>query len=267
MQNDSTTKMIIVTLGVCLVCAVIVSGLAVGLRPRQVRNQELDKLSNILQAGQLYEPGIDLQKVFKERIETLVINLNTGEPVPEDEYRQVVESRTLDVKTMAGNPRLAQTIPDSEDIADLNKQPKYMPVYAVQSGDSIGRYIFPIYGRGLWSTMYGFLALDGDLRTIRGITYYDHGETPGLGGEVDNPSWKEQWEGKLAFGPDRNVRIQVIKGTVDPSDPNSQYKIDGLSGATITTRGVNNTVRFWLGRAGYLPFIENQRKDGTNETS
>ncbi|MDZ7725213.1 MAG: Na(+)-translocating NADH-quinone reductase subunit C [candidate division KSB1 bacterium] len=267
MQNDSTKKMIIVTLGVCLVCAVIVSALAVGLKPRQVRNQELDKLSNILQAGQLYEPGIDLQNVFNERIETLVINLDTGEPVPEETYRQVIESKTLDVKTMASNPQLTQAIPDSEDIADLKKQPKYMPVYAVQSGDSIERYIFPIYGKGLWSTMYGFLALDGDLETIRGITYYDHGETPGLGGEVDNPSWKEQWEGKMAYGPDGNVRIQVIKGTVDPSDTNSKYKIDGLSGATITTRGVNNTVRFWLGEQGYLPFIKHQRKDGTHETS
>ena len=78
---------------------------------------------------------------------------------------------------------------------DIKRKPKYMVIYEVEEGDKIDKYIFPIYGKGLWSTMYGFIALDKDLKTIKGFTFYEHGETPGLGGEVDNPKWKNIVEG------------------------------------------------------------------------
>ena len=149
-----------------------------------------------------------------------------------------------------------------EDIARIKKKPKYMPVYEVRDQGEVSKYIFPIYGKGLWSTLYGFLALDKDLETIRGITFYQHGETPGLGGEVDNPKWKALWKGKKAFDENNDVKISVIKGKVDTSNPNKEYLVDGLSGATLTTRGVDHLVKYWLGKHGYGAFIDNLRKEG-----
>jgi Na+-transporting NADH:ubiquinone oxidoreductase subunit C len=160
---------------------------------------------------------------------------------------------------VASYPDLSTRIDPDDDIADIKRKPKYMVIYEVLEGDRIDKYILPIYGKGLWSTLYGFIALDSDLQTIKGLTFYEHGETPGLGGEVDNPRWKEQWKGKQAFDDEGKITIEVIKGIVDRSSPESKYQIDGLSGSTITTRGVDYLVKFWLGDQGYGPFFANQK--------
>jgi len=109
--------------------------------------------------------------------------------------------------------------------------------------------------------MYGFIALDRDLKTVRGFTIYDHGETPGLGGEVDNPRWKRSWKGKQAFDEAGNLMINVVKGAVDVSRPDAPYHIEGLSGATLTTQSLNGMVRFWLGENGYSTLIQKLRED------
>ncbi len=90
------------------------------------------------------------------------------------------------------------------------------------------------------------------MNTVKGLGFYEHGETPGLGGEVDNPKWKEIWEGKKAYTSSGEVGLTVIKGT---APPDSDYKIDGLSGATLTSKGVDNLVHFWLGEQGYKTFL------------
>jgi Na+-transporting NADH:ubiquinone oxidoreductase subunit C len=94
------------------------------------------------------------------------------------------------------------------------------------------------------------------LKTVAGIGFYEHTETPGLGGEVDNPKWKSSWIGKQAYSGDSYV-LKVIKGKVDPARGGAESKIDGLAGATLTTKGVDNLVRYWLGNQGFKPFIEN----------
>ena len=126
--------------------------------------------------------------------------------------------------------------------------------------------ILPIYGQGLWSTLYGFIAFDKDLKTVAGLTFYEHGETPGLGGEIDNPRWKAGWKGEQAFDDDWKVRIEVLKGSVDRTRPESRYQIDGLSGATLTARGVGRLARYWLGDDGYGPFLEKLRKRMPEDT-
>jgi Na+-transporting NADH:ubiquinone oxidoreductase subunit C len=124
----------------------------------------------------------------------------------------------------------------------------------------VDKVILPIYGKGLWSTLYGFVALDrDDLNTIRSLLYYQHGETPGLGGEVDNPSWKALWNGKQAFGADGSVQIQVMRGAVDLAATGAQHKVDGLSGATITSRGVHDMLHYWLGEGGYGHYLDRLR--------
>jgi len=116
--------------------------------------------------------------------------------------------------------------------------------------------ILPIKGYGLWSTLYGFIALESDLKTVAGIGFYEHTETPGLGGEVDNPKWKASWVGKRAYNSD-GLALEVIKGKVDLARDGADSQIDGLAGATLTTKGVDNLVKYWLGQQGFKPFIDN----------
>jgi Na+-transporting NADH:ubiquinone oxidoreductase subunit C len=133
-------------------------------------------------------------------------------------------------------------------------------VYLVKGEDgAVSQYIFPVYGKGLWSTLYGFIALQRDLQTVNGITFYEHGETPGLGGEVDNPVWKASWSGKLALTPTGEPQIDVIKGKVDAGTLQPERKVDGLSGATITSVGVEGLVNYWLGPDAFGPFIARQK--------
>jgi len=130
-------------------------------------------------------------------------------------------------------------------------------VYIFREGDSIDKIVLPVRGAGLWSTLYGFLALEADLNTVAGLGFYEHAETPGLGGEVDNPVWKARWPGKKVYGDGNQVQLTVLKGSVDTSRSGAEYQVDGLSGATLTTRGVGNLIQFWMGDNGYAKFLSN----------
>jgi Na+-transporting NADH:ubiquinone oxidoreductase subunit C len=146
-------------------------------------------------------------------------------------------------------------------------------IYNVYQDNKLDRVIFPVEGKGLWSTMKGFLALSKDKQTIEGLTFYSHGETPGLGGEIDNPDWKKQWVGKKAFDNATNiggsidvVKVKVLKGKVkspqtaddcvNGDKKDGCYQVDGLSGATLTSNGVNYLVQFWLSDMGYGNYIK-----------
>ncbi|NQT25380.1 Na(+)-translocating NADH-quinone reductase subunit C [candidate division KSB1 bacterium] len=251
MSNDSTKKTITVALGVCLVCSILVSTAAVSLKSIQDRNKELDKLKNILSAGDLYHDGVDINAVYAERIQPELIDLETGLIIPETDFTKKLNPAKFDIKAMAKDPEFSKEIPSELDKGDIGRMPTKMAIYKVMDGNDVSRYILPMYGKGLWSTMYGFMALHTDITTIMGFTFYEHGETPGLGGEVDNPRWKRLWIGKQAFDMDGNIQITVVKGIVDPMSEEADYQVDGLSGSTLTTRGVDNLVKFWLGDTGY----------------
>lgn len=256
MSVDSTRKTILVALGVCLVCSVLVSTAAVSLKGIQDRNRRLDKLRNILDAGNISYAAADIQKLFNEKIKADIIELQSGNILSKDDYTDLLNPETFDIKAMAKNPQYNRRLPVSDDLAQLGQISRYMVVYWVRDAERISKIILPIYGKGLWSTMYGFIALDCDWVTVQGFTFYEHGETPGLGGEVDNPAWKRSWIGKRIRDAAGNLKIEVVKNKVNPADPEAVHRIDGLSGATITTRGVNDLVRFWLGENGYGPFLE-----------
>lgn len=264
MSNESTQKTLLVALGICLICSIFVSAAAVSLKTRQEENKKLEKLKNILQVGDLLVPGKGIEETYKEHIEPFIIDLETGEPIPPEKYNSdnnILNPANFDVKVLLNKDGFNKAIPPERDKPQIKKMPKYSVAYKVKEGTEWSEIILPIYGKGLWSTMYGFIALDRDLQTIRGFTFYEHGETPGLGGEVDNPRWKQLWQGKKAFDENGNLIIQVIKGRVDPAQPDANHKIDGLSGSTLTTRGVNNLVNFWLGDDGFGPYLKKIRKE------
>ncbi len=240
---------------VCIVCSLLVSSAAVGLQGLQKRNAVLDKRKNVLMAIGEVKPGesISAEEVEKkfEHIEPLVIDLNTGEETD-------IDPTTFDQQKAMKDPETSKKAPQNP--AQVRRIPNHGLVYKVMDGDKVDMLVLPIEGKGLWSTLYGFLALDADTTTIEGITYYQHGETPGLGGEVDNPKWKSLWPGRQAYGDNWEPQIQVIKGQAGPPEQ-TPHKVDGLSGATITSRGVTHMLRFWLGENGYGPYLEKFRKE------
>lgn len=134
------------------------------------------------------------------------------------------------------------------------------PVYLVMDGTQIEQVILPVEGAGLWATMYGFLAVENDGNTVRGLRFYAHGETPGLGDQVDKQAWRDQWPGKKLYGPDGEPQIEVVKGLAPDG---SDYEIDGLAGATLTGRGVSIFVRHWIGEQGYGPYLKSLSEEGS----
>lgn len=261
MPDASVKKTIMVALAICIVCSVLVSAAAVSLHGLQEENIKVNRIRNILTAGGLPVEDTDIQDVYKKKIHPIMIDLSTGVRVPEADFNEIFNIENFNIRAFAADPKYGREIPGSRDIAGIKRMPKYMAVYIIGENRSIEKLILPIFGKGLWSTMYGFMALAGDLKTVAGFTFYEHAETPGLGGEVDNPRWKKSWNGKQVFDDKGNVKLRVIKGIVDNSQPEARYQIDGLSGATLTSRGVNNLVNFWLGEDGYKPFLKKLKED------
>lgn len=252
MSNDSTLKTIFVALAVCLVCSVFVSVAAVKLKPLQVSNKLLDKQQNILKVAGLYEDGKSIDELFSQ-FDAKILNLETGEFVDD------IDPATYDMRKAAKDPERSIAISAEDDIASIRRKPKNVTVYFVNSGDKAGMMILPVNGYALWSTLYGFIALEADGQTVYGLSFYEHAETPGLGGEIDNPNWKSLWQGKKAYNDQGEPAIQVIKGTVTEKTPDAEFKVDGLAGATLTSRGVSNLLTFWLGEQGYATFLKKQR--------
>ena len=237
---------LIIPLIACIACAIIVSVTAVSVSPEQNLNLENEKKVKILAAA-----GIQTDKVDEEflRIKTVFVDFETGKLVTIDSAYDHIKA--------ASNPDQSTVIPKADDIAVLKRRENIGTIYVwVDEKNAIEKLVLPIRGYGLWGTLYGYLSLDSDLNTVRGIEYYDHKETPGLGGEVDNPNWKSDWYGKRIYNENGSVALYVTKGA-----SSTDYEIDGISGATLTTNGVSNMIKYWLGDNGYGPIIKNLNEE------
>ncbi|MDX3774677.1 Na(+)-translocating NADH-quinone reductase subunit C [Chromatiaceae bacterium AAb-1] len=255
-SNDSISKTFFMIVAVCLVCAMIVSTAAVQLRPKQQENKLLDTQVNILRVAGLSTAG-DAKQTFEEHIVTKYVDLNTGSYVDEPEaydYRK-------DMKDPARSIRLT----GAEDIASIRTRANVAPVYlSYNDGVASGQLtyiILPVHGYGLWSTLHSFLALEADARTIASVNYYEHAETPGMGGEVENPRWTAQFPGKKVTD---DQGLPALRITKPGSARDPLYDIDGLSGATLTSNGVQHIYTFWMGEKGFGPFLEKFRKGEIN---
>ena len=255
LSNDSLEKTINVALALWLVCAVLVSLATVALRPLQGYNKALDMKKNILDVAGLLQDDTNIDEAFKDRIEAKLVDLATGEYVDGnvDEYDQ---------RKAAKDPATNESIPVDKDIASIRMKAKVAKVFLVKNGGQLQSIILPINGYGLWSTMYGFLALEADGQTVQSINLYDQGETPGLGGEVVNPNWRALWKGKKVYGENGEVALTLVKGTVDTSRPDAVNKVDGLAGATLTSRGVSNLILYWMGPEGFSPYLNKIKSNG-----
>lgn len=255
MQQHSTGYIIGFVTAVCFVCALVVASSAVGLKDRQRENQILDRQKKVLAVAGLMREGESIardetRRRFGENVTAHVVDLDTGE------IDESVDPETYDQQAAKKDPEQSTQAPPNR--AKVRRLPDKALVYEVIKDGQINTIIIPIEGQGLWSTLYGYLALAPDTRTIKGITFYEQGETPGLGGEIDNPRWKAKWPGRKAYDENWKPAIGVKKGPAGPPDEDP-YNVDGLSGATITSRSVGALVRFWLGDDGFGPFLKRIR--------
>lgn len=270
LPNDSFKKTVMVALWLCLAGAILVSGSAVALKPFQEANKARDEKVNILEVAGLLKPETDVDVAFNQ-IETKVIDLSTGDAV------NSIDVATYDTWKASKDLGMSNPIPVEQDIANIKRKPKYAKVYLVKEGGQLKSIILPVSGYGLWSTMYGFIALESDAQTVVGLNLYDQAETPGLGGEVVNPVWKALWKGKKVYNftgkvlhesnlSDKGQTVEIgevalglVKGSVDPSKPGSEYQVDALAGATLTSRGVSHLVQYWMGKEGYGIYLAKMR--------
>lgn len=256
--RDSFAGTLLIAAILCVVCSLGVSAAAVALRDKQEANAHLDQQKNILDATGLAigEYGIQAQNLDARQIETLnqwisaeLVDLETGE------FNKQIDINNYDMLEYMQGDEKSVSIVEPEFDPGEQRRPKVMKVFFVKrpGSETIQQVVLPVYGKGLWGTLYGYLAIKSDLETIQGITFYQHKETPGLGGEVDNPNWKAKWEGRKLYDESGKPASLVFKGPAPTTNP---YAVDGLSGATITSRGVTNLIRYWASDDGYGPFLK-----------
>jgi Na+-transporting NADH:ubiquinone oxidoreductase subunit C len=254
------SNIIVVALLVCLACSVVVSSAAVFLKPQRLANKELDRNKNILEAAGLYNKqeatgGEDINGLIGN-FEIRMVDLEEKRLLSELEVSDLgLDVTNYDQRKASKDPATSKALTKAEDIASISRRARYSVIYLLKEAGEVSKVVVPVHGYGLWSTLYGYLAIDSDLQTVSGITFYEHGETAGLGGEVDNPRWKASWAGKSIYSGGE-VKLGVIKGSVNPSSPNAAYQIDGLSGATLTSVGVDNLVKYWMGPQGFGPVLK-----------
>ena len=222
------------------------------LRDQQNTNKLNDKRIKILEAANLYDDSKSIEEQFRN-LEIRFLDFDTGNVFSEykdfdlDNYDQLKSLRF---------PDQSKPVPADKDIAIIKNRENIGKIYFSKKDNEIDKLILPIRGYGLWGTLYGYIAIENDFNTVVGIEFYEHKETPGLGGEVDNPNWKDIWVGKKIYKTG-DVQLQVIKGAVDQNMDDSIYMVDGLSGATLTSKGVSNMIQYWFSDSGYLKLLEN----------
>ncbi|MFM1896909.1 MAG: hypothetical protein RLZZ385_1983 [Pseudomonadota bacterium] len=252
--NDSIKQTLLVAFCLCVVCAILVSVAAVALKPIQDANKLLDRNRNILIAAGLFDPEIntaaDVERLFAE-FTPHIVDLQEGRILTDAEVAELgINMDTYDPRRAVNDPALSRALTKQQDQANIKRQLLYPMVYLVEAGGQVETLVLPISGYGLWGILHGFLALEGDGNTVTGIGFYEHKETPGLGAEVDNPDWKALWPGKSIYDQQGDVALSVVRGV-----GGGDSEIDGLAGATLTSRGVQNLIRFWMGDEGFGPFL------------
>ena len=262
LDKDSLANTFLIAVFLCLVCSILVSSMAVALKPIQQLNKELDQKKNILRAAGMLPAdqdvsadGRSIEELFAE-FTVRAVDLRTGE------YVDDVDVVTYDPIRAAKDSSTSVALSPEEDIATLRRRENVSLVYLKATPTGIDKVVMPVRGYGLWGTLYGYLALDGDLNTIAGLGFYQHKETPGLGGEVDNSKWKASWQGVRLFNEMGQPQVKLVKQRTASTNPAASYEVDALSGATFTTKGVENMVNYWTGDDGFGAYLKRLRSNG-----
>lgn len=260
MPNERLPKTLAVVGFVCFVCSLLVSTSAVLLRPYQQQNRVAERARLIREIlGNV--PGLEelVEGLGSIRVETRLVELESGAFVEDG------DSDTFDARAAAKDPERSRAVPPERDLAGLGRIARAAVVHLVLEGKRVKLVILPVHGEGFVSTLYGYLALDGDLNLIRSLVFFEHAETPGLGAQIEDPRWLAKWRGKLVRDAEGRIRIRVAPGAVAPDAPDAAHEVDGLTGATYTAEGVTNLLQFWLGEDGFGPFLRRLEAHGGEE--
>lgn len=257
MSNESNKKTLIVATVLSVVCSIALAAAVTLLKPIQDVNKELDKQRKILAAAGVLEEGkgskAEVSAAFNQ-FERYIVTLDDGS------FRKIDLTENFDMRKNSKDPARSIALSGSEDLAKIRRRANEADVYVLRDDQGkVKELVLPISGYGLWSTLYGYLVVKSDGNTVVGITFTDHAETPGLGGEVDNPKWKALWKDKTIYDAESVSRLGLKKGGVDNSKPEAVHQVDALSGATLTSNGVSNLVKFWTGPQGYQKFLTKVR--------
>lgn len=258
MSNESNTRTIGIAVGLSVLCAVALAVAVTLLKPIQQVNRALDTQRKILAAAGVLPEGTGSADEVRKRFsafERYLVDLDSGD------FHPLALDDRFDLRKATRDPQQSDALGAAEDIASLRRRAKQADVYVLRdAAGRIDRLVLPVSGYGLWSTMHGYLVLQGDGSTVSGITFTEHGETPGLGGEIDNPRWQASWVGKRIYGEDGRPALTLSKN-IDASRPEAAYQVDAISGATLTGNGVTHMIGFWLGDLGFRKFLDKIREE------
>jgi len=244
-------RTVLVALAVCGVCALVLTGSVVLLRPYQLENQRGSSEARVHELVASL-PGVSelVAEIGGAELELRTVELRTGHLAPS------VDAMTLLDRSDASEGRL---LPPDRDPAGVGRVPRYAPIYFLRRNGALHTVILPVSGRGYGGTLRGHLALAGDGETVRGINFDEHRETPGVGAEIENPHWQALWRGKRLHDATGALRIRTVERAPAQGSPEAAYEVQGISGATRTSRGVTELLRFWVGPDGFGPFLARLR--------
>jgi Na+-transporting NADH:ubiquinone oxidoreductase subunit C len=234
-------------------CSSIVSATVVLLRPVQLNNQLLEQSRNILAltglipAGEVPEED-ELLHLFKG-LDRRIVNIDDGVFAPEMDVDSFNQRRAVN------DPDTGIRIPPELDRANMGRRSRFAPVYIVWENGELERIILPVRGSGMWSMIYGYIALESDFKQIAGMSFYEQNETPGLGDQIIHAHWLEQWAGRRVYDEQGNLRFSVAPGLVQPGSSLADYQVDALTGATVTGNAVTGLIHYWFGPHGYQDFL------------
>ena len=250
MNNDSPIKALLVVTATALVCSILVTVAAVTLQPIQKAYQNLERNRAIVVISGLTHnvkqlSDREIVNLF-QAIEAKIVDLDLGR------FDTNYNPDTFDTWQSANIPELSIAIPIEQDLAKLGRRSRLITLYLVNESDKLKRIILPIHGQGMWSKIYGFIALEPDLNTIADITFYQQKETAGIGDKILSPDWQASWKGRKIY--DENHIMQLGSGSIKTAQT-SVHQIDTITGATVTVDSVKNLVRYWFGTHGYARFL------------
>jgi Na+-transporting NADH:ubiquinone oxidoreductase subunit C len=257
-SKDTPVRALLTVLVTAVVCSGIVSGSVVLLRPIQLNNKLLERSGNILQLTGLLPvdgqvPEEQLLELFKG-LDARVVDVDAADLDSEfDPY-------TFDARKAATDPELSEPIPPGEDLATLGRRSRFKTVYLVWNDGELERVVLPIRGAGMWSMMYGYVALEADFNTIAGVQFYEQNETPGLGDQIAKPHWQAKWAGKQLYDEAGEMLFHIAEGPVAEGASGAEYQVDALTGATVTANAVTALMRYWFGPNGYGPLLDRMRE-------
>ncbi len=251
LPNDSSAKAVIVTLLVCVFASVLVTSSAVLLRPRHAANKQLEQTRQITEI--VARGGVWRDNKMND-LEMRVVDLANGK------YVEGIDPTILDWRKLARDPTYSVNIPADKDLAKIKTRSKRAVVHLLMRNGKPALIVLPVYGRGFGSTLYGYIGLSGDVKTVIGLAFYEHGETPGLGALIDAPEWRRLWFGKKIWNARGEVGLGVAHGPVVAGTSEAEHHVDGLTGATWTGQGVTNLLRYWLGDQGFGPYLKRMRR-------